>query len=159
MLASKFIKAASIGILALSATAAVSATPFQSFGEADVPQVVRFAEASAEATVAKGSFEGRSKHITSGETYILKTRAGYALVLADNFSLDGAPGPVLGFGNDGKYDKASYVADLESDTGRQVYPLAAGFNPANFNEVYVWCEDFSVPLGVAKLTFKTDIPT
>lgn len=158
MSVSKIIKAASLGILALSATAAATTAPFANFGEPNVPQVVRFAEASAQATVAKGSFKGKSKHITTGETYILKTRAGYALVLSDDFFLDGAPTPVLGFGNNGKYDKASYVADLESNTGRQVYPLAVGFNPSNFNEVYVWCEDFSVPLGVAKLTFKTGAP-
>lgn len=158
MSVSKFIKAASLGILALSATALASTAPFQGVGEPDVPQVVRFAEASAEATFATGSFKGRSKHITSGEAHILKTRSGYALVLSDNFFLDGAPAPVLGFGNNGKYDKSSTFADLEANKGRQVYPLPAGLTPANFNEVYVWCEDFSIPLGVAKLTFKTDIP-
>jgi hypothetical protein len=102
--------------------------------------------------VLQGSFEGRSKHVTSGEAYIMKTASGYALVLADNFFLDGAPGPVLGFGNDGQYIKASQFADLDKKSGRQTYTLPADFTPGQFNEVYVWCEDFSVPLGVATLT-------
>ncbi len=101
--------------------------------------------------ISQGSFEGRSKHVTSGEAYIMKTDTGYALVLADNFFLDGAPGPVLGFGNDGEYIKASQFADLDKKSGRQTYTLPATFTPGQFNEVYVWCEDFSVPLGVAKL--------
>lgn len=101
--------------------------------------------------IAQGSFEGRSKHVTSGETYIMKTDSGYALVLADNFFLDGAPSPVLGFGNNGKYMKTSQFAELDKKSGRQTYTLPADFTPGQFNEVYVWCEDFSVPLGVATL--------
>ena len=104
--------------------------------------------------ISQGSFEGRAKHVTSGETYIMKTSNGYALVLADNFFLDGAPGPVLGFGHNGKYVKASQFADLDKKSGRQTYTLPADFTPGQFNEVYVWCEQFSVPLGIAQLASK-----
>lgn len=130
-----------IGSSAVShAVSASAATPAQVEAPAISPNVVQ-----------QGSFEGRSKHVTSGEAYIMKTSTGYALVLADNFFLDGAPGPVLGFGNNGQYVKGSQFADLDKKSGRQTYTLPADFTPGQFNEVYVWCEDFSVPLGVATL--------
>lgn len=34
----------------------------------------------------------------------------------------------------------------------QNYQLLAGFTPTEFSEVCVWCEKFSVLLGVAKLS-------
>lgn len=101
--------------------------------------------------IAQGEFEGRSDHVTSDETYILKTDSGYALVLSNDFFLDGAPTPVLGFGKDGEYVKSSQFAKLDKKTGRQTYTLPADFTPSQFNEVYVWCERFSIPLGVAKI--------
>ncbi len=106
----------------------------------------------SENLVAQGAFEGRSDHITSGDAYIMKTTSGYALVLSDAFFLDGAPTPVLGFGNNGDYVKASQFAKLEKNKGRQTYTLPADFTPGQFNEIYVWCERFDIPLGVAALS-------
>jgi len=110
---------------------------------------VQTVEAKAE---LRGSFEGRSKHVTSGEVSIVKTATGYDLVLADNFFLDGAPTPVIGFGNNGKYDKSTTFTKLNKDTGRQTYTLPEGFNPANFSQVFIWCDRFSIPLGVATIS-------
>jgi hypothetical protein len=99
-----------------------------------------------------GSFEGRSDHETRGTATIVKTEAGYELRLSSDFYLDGAPGPVVGFGQGGEYIEASELGDLQRKRGSQTYPLPADFIPANYSEVFVWCEDFSVPLGVASLT-------
>jgi len=62
---------------------------------------------------------------------LVKTGSGYALNFAADFSLDGAPDPIVAVGS---------------------YALPASFSPANFSEVYVWCEKFNVPLGVATLS-------
>ena len=35
--------------------------------------------------------------------------------------------------------------------GEQTYTVPASINVDDFNEVYVWCRRFSVPLGVAAL--------
>ncbi len=109
------------------------------------------ASANAGETVSKGSFEGRSDHITTGNVEIVKAHDGsYKVILADNFSLDGAPDPKIAFGKDG-VDKGTIFAPLKNKTGKQEYIVPASINPANFNEIYIWCEKFSVPLGVASL--------
>ncbi len=98
-----------------------------------------------------GEFSGRSDHVTTGGVSVVESATGYQLVLADDFSLDGAPDPTLGFGKDGAFDEESQFSALNSISGGQVYDLPASFDPSAYNEVYVWCEQFSVPLGVAPL--------
>lgn len=109
------------------------------------------AEAGGEKIVAQGTFEGRSKHVTTGGATVLKNGAGHILVLEEDFSLDGAPAPTIGFGNAGEFDKATEFSKLNSNTGKQTYQLPASVDPSKYDEVYIWCTDFSVPLGVAKL--------
>ena len=69
--------------------------------------------------------------------------------ISDIERLDGVPDPVLGFGKDG-YVKATQFSKLNAKAGLQVYALPAEFDVATYNEVYVWCAKFGVPLGVAK---------
>lgn len=107
---------------------------------------------SASNAVVTGTFSGASNHVTTGRADIIKTDTGYALVLSDDFYLDGAPDPVIGFGTDGAYKAASQFTDLSKKRGGQRYDLPANFIPANFNQVFIWCERFSVPLGIANLT-------
>jgi len=103
-------------------------------------------------SVATGTFEGRSDHITTGRATIEKTATGYQLTFAGDFSLDGAPDPVVALGNGETYLVANKLGSLKNKTGAQTYTLPASFTPGQFSEVYVWCEKFSVPLGVAVLT-------
>ena len=140
-----------------SALAFISLTPvLANANEASAFNQTVTAEISLEATqsdaVSKGNFEGRSKHVTSGQASIVKTATGYDLVLADNFFLDGAPSPVLGFGNNDAYDTSSTFSKLNKKEGGQTYTLPSGFTPGQYSQVFVWCEDFSVPLGVATLS-------
>ena len=101
--------------------------------------------------VASGSFEGASGHETSGNVTIRKTADGLVVELEDNFDFDGAPDPKLGFGKDGAYDPGSQISHLNSNKGHQVYELPASVDPEAYNQFYVWCEKYSVPLGVADL--------
>ncbi len=100
--------------------------------------------------VARGNFEGASGHVTSGGVTVEKTAEGYVVVLEDDFSFDGAPDPQLGLGRNG-YDGSTRFGKLESNSGKQSYTLPAGIDASQYDEVWVWCEKFSVPLGVAKL--------
>lgn len=103
------------------------------------------------AEVRKGEFVGKSDHITTGNVKVKKVANGYIVKLADNFSLDGAPAPRVGFGKDGKYDESAELGTLVSIKGKQVYVVPASVDVSKYNEVYIWCEQFSVPLGVATL--------
>lgn len=101
--------------------------------------------------VASGSFSGLSDHVTSGRVTVRQTGDGYVVVLEEDFSLDGAPDPTLGFGDGEQFLTDTQFSDLRSNTGRQVYELPAELDPTQYAEIYVWCEQFSVPLGVAAL--------
>ena len=108
--------------------------------------------ASSAQTVSKGNFSGRSDHITTGQVSLERTANGYQLRFASDFSLDGAPDPVVALGNGETYVAANKLDVLKNKTGAQVYQLPASFTPGQFSQVYVWCEKFSVPLGVADLS-------
>ena len=101
--------------------------------------------------VSSGEFVGKSDHITTGKVTITKVANGYLVKLGKDFSLDGAPAPRVGFGKDGKYDTNAQIGELVSKTGKQVYLIPANVDLSKYNEVYIWCEKFSVPLGVAAL--------
>ncbi len=106
---------------------------------------------AASSIITQGTFTGASDHVTTGGISVVKTESGAILVLESDFSLDGAPDPKLGFGKDGKYDAKSKIAHLGKIKGLQVYKIPASVDPSKYNELYVWCEKFNVPLGVAKL--------
>ena len=107
------------------------------------------AEAGA---VSKGTFTGLSNHITTGGVEIIKNDDGsHTVVLASDFTFDGAPDPRVGFGKNGKYDKATGMGLLKSLNGKQSYTVPAGVDPAAYNEVYIFCLKFNVPLGVASI--------
>ena len=115
---------------------------------------VEAAENAAETTViATGTFEGRSDHVVSGSVELVESGGRYFINLADDFSLDGAPDPKVGLGSDG-YDPATKAGHLEFLTGASSYEVGAGIDVLAYNEVYIWCERFSVPLGLAQLQFQ-----
>lgn len=102
--------------------------------------------------VSSGTFTGESDHITTGGVEIIKNADGsHTIVLGDDFSLDGAPDPRVGLGKDGHFNGNTDSGKLGNLTGSQSFVVPAGIDVADFNEVYIWCEKFSVPLGVAKL--------
>ncbi len=108
--------------------------------------------AQAGETVHKtGTFTGASDHVTTGTVSIVTTNEGTFVVLGEDFSLDGAPDPHVSLGNNGTWDAATEAGLLENLTGAQSYKLPDGISPADYNEVYIWCVKYSVPLGVAQL--------
>ena len=123
--------------VAIAATAAILAGPGTALAGEDV--------------LASGTFKGASSHTTSGTVTIRKTDDGVVVVLEEDFEFDGAPDPKLGFGKDGRYDRASQVSHLGSNKGRQVYEIPGHVEPEVYNEFYVWCEKYNVPLGIADL--------
>lgn len=102
--------------------------------------------------LSSGTFIGKSDHVTKGAASIEKDAEGnYVVVLGEDFSLDGAPDPKVGLGKDG-YQKEAKLGNLEKKKGKQIYKIPAGLDPSEFNEIWIWCEKFNVPLGVATLS-------
>lgn len=104
------------------------------------------------ARTATGSFVGASGHETTGSVSVYRTQAGWVVGLDPDFRHDGAPDPVVGLGAGGEYDPASKLGPLRSNTGDQSYALPANVDIGDYQQVYIWCEEFAVPLGVADLT-------
>lgn len=98
-----------------------------------------------------GTFTGLSNHVTTGTASIVKEDSGYFIVLGDDFTFDGAPDPKVALGKDGKYDPSTLIELLRSNSGAQKYAVPASIDVSEFNEVYIWCEKYSVGLGVAAL--------
>lgn len=93
-----------------------------------------------------GTFVGKSNHITTGTAEI----AGQTVNLLADFTFDGAPDPKVSLGKDG-HRKEWILEPLRSNSGAQSYQVPAGINLDEVNEVWIWCERFNVPLGVAKI--------
>lgn len=121
-----------------------------------VPDPVHSRPAKAETTaevVARGRFEGRSGHDVGGTVRLLRDGHLWTLELGDDFFLDGAPAPSVGFGDGGWRAETRFV-ELESRrrlTGVRRLAVPASLDPSAFTQVWLWCDRFDVPLGVAEL--------
>ncbi len=101
-------------------------------------------------TIASGTFTGAKGHQSAGAVEILKKDGQTIVRFASDFSLDGAPDPKIGFGKNGYVD-GTIISKLEKLSGAQDYVVPASVDVSRFTEVWLWCEKFGVPLGVAKL--------
>ena len=81
---------------------------------------------------------------------MIETDNGYVVLLEQDFSLDGAPDPKLGFGRKGVRAFKKF-SELRTDEGIQAYSIPASIDPKKYDLLWVWCEKFNVPLGVAEL--------
>lgn len=100
---------------------------------------------------ATGTFKGLKGHVTTGTASIIRSGKSWAISLGSDFTFDGAPDPQIAFGNNGKYAKGTNFAKLSKNRGAQVYVVPKNLDVGDYLEVYIWCEKFTVPLGVAKL--------
>lgn len=104
-----------------------------------------------ESALHTGAFSGRNDHVVTGTVTIVQAGDKQFLILDPTFSLDNAPDPKIGFGTDDTYDTATTFTPLEKKTGAQRYEIPSSIDPSEYNQVYIWCEEFSVALGVAPI--------
>lgn len=97
-----------------------------------------------------GVFLGASGHKASGHVQVVKDGDEAKVVLKDDFTLQEAPAPRLAWGKDG-YKRGTIFATLAKFKGAQEYTVPAGTDLGQFNELWIWCEKFDVPLASAKL--------
>lgn len=98
-----------------------------------------------------GTFTGLSNHITTGGVEVVKADGGWEIHLKDDFTFDGAPDPRVGFGKNGTFVDPTDFEPLRKNAGAQVYKVPADIDPAEFDNVFIWCRKFSVPLGFASI--------
>jgi hypothetical protein len=111
------------------------------------------ATAAAPAAFAGGhgrlfKFSGINNHTATGTAEIV----GNTVHLLDDFVFDGAPDPRIALGNNGTYDPKtlhSLVLQPGQYTGASSWELTPSVNPDEYNEVWLWCEKFSVGLAIA----------
>ena len=95
-----------------------------------------------------GTFGGVNNHTVTGTAEI----AGDMVNLLGDFTFDGAPDPKVALGRDGTYDPATIMGPLENFTGASSFTVPDGISSDDYNEVWIWCEEFNVGLGVAPIT-------
>lgn len=100
--------------------------------------------------INSASFTGQGGHTVSGEVQIIKKGEIHYLVLQDNFKFDGAPDPKIGFSKNDEFSEDTLFSGLNLDEGKQIYRLPFDFNPANYDEVTIWCDKFNAFLAEAK---------
>ena len=97
-----------------------------------------------------GTFKGVSTYRAQGEIQIVTSGGVTKIILPQNFSVSGVPDPKLGFGNNG-YKAGTLFANLNRNSGTQEYVVPANVDLSKFNEIWIWCERFSVAIAVARL--------
>ena len=138
-----------LGLLAMGGAASLAACARTPSTEAGAATAAAAAPQGGTVT-ARGTFTGASNHVTRGHARIVFAGGKVFVELEDDFFFDGAPDPKVGLGRGG-FDPDTLLAPLASNTGAQAYTLKPGLDIADYDEVWIWCERFSVPLGVAKL--------
>jgi hypothetical protein len=99
---------------------------------------------------AKGRFQGAGGHYATGSVSITASGGVTRLIFNRDFKLGRYPDPKIGFGNNG-YKTGTIIAPLKRNLGGQTYVIPARIDLKKYNQVWLWCERFNVPLAVARL--------
>lgn len=120
----------------------------------------KFAAAAGAATLVTPAFagdKGRSGKFTKKNNYsvggsaeLVQEGDSYVVKLSDDFTFGNAPDPKIALGRNG-YDKNTLMGLLKSNKGASSYQVPASINANDYNEIWIWCEQYNVPLAVAPL--------
>ena len=107
------------------------------------------------ADARKGTFSGRQGYNVSGTVKVKKVDGKTKVVLGDDYLFDQSKNPPdikIGFGNGEKYAKGSKIHDkLSVKKGSATFEVPTGIDVDKYSELYIYCEQFTVILGVASL--------
>ncbi|HBP01383.1 MAG: hypothetical protein UY41_C0011G0030 [Candidatus Moranbacteria bacterium GW2011_GWE1_49_15] len=101
--------------------------------------------------VSQGTFMGKAGHSASGTARIIETDGKKYVRFESDFKVTNGPDLFVHFGKDGEYSASAQLGALKGNEGSQNYEITSDIDPADFDEVWVWCRAFSVPFGVAEL--------
>ncbi len=110
-------------------------------------------KASKVLTTARGSFVGTQKFQVTGTTEVFRQNGEWFIRLGPGFSESGAPDPKVALGNkaSGGYVPGTILGLIQAN-GESVYKLTPGLDIGDYDQVWIWCERFNVPIGHADLT-------
>ena len=105
--------------------------------------------------VRKGSLSGRKGYNVSGSVQVKKVGGKTKVVLGDDYIFDPAKNPPdikIGFGSGETYAKGSKIHDkLTVKKGTATFEVPASIDTDKYDELYIYCEQFTVILAVAPL--------
>ncbi len=103
--------------------------------------------------VRTGTFASVNNKSGSGGVTVTQNPDGSSTVtLGENFVVQNGPALYVAFSDSGIVDTNAYIAPLQSFSGAQTYTVPANIDPAKYNQVMIWCHEFSVAFAVADLT-------
>ena len=113
------------------------------------------AKPSFAGSTRQGQLSGRQGYNVKG-TVEVKTEGGQTtVVLGSNYVFDPAKNPPdikIGFGSGERYAKGSKIHEkLTVKSGAASFVVPAGIDTDGYDELYIYCEQFSVILAVAPL--------
>ena len=102
-----------------------------------------------------GSLSGRKGYNVAGTVNVKKAGGKTTVVFEDNYQFDPNKNPPdikISFGNGESYVKGSKIHDkLTIKKGAASFEVPAGIDTDKYNELYIYCEKFTVILAVAPL--------
>lgn len=105
--------------------------------------------------IRKGTLSGRQGYNVSGTVKVKKKDGKTVVHLAEDYVFDPSKNPPdikIGFGTGETYAKGSKIHDkLTVKKGAASFDVPAGLDIDAYDELYIYCEQFSVILGVAPL--------
>ena len=125
--------------LAAAATAAVGATP-----------------TFAGDKIRKGTLSGRQGYNVTGTVEVKVVDGKTKVVLGEDYVFDPTKNPPdikIGFGSGEKYAKGSKIHEkLDVKAGTATFEVPADIDASKYDELYIYCEQFTVILAVAPLS-------
>lgn len=102
-----------------------------------------------------GTFSGRKGYKASGGVSVVKDGGSTKVILSDNYLFDQSKNPPdikIAFGNGERYAKGSHIHNkLKVKKGSATFNVPAGIDTDKYSELYIYCEQFTVILAVARL--------
>jgi len=109
----------------------------------------------AAAAKRTGQLSGRQGYKVKGTVAVAKKGGQTTVILESDYLFDPNKNPPdikIGFGNNGKYAKGSKIHNkLTVKKGAASFKVPKGIDTDKYSELYIYCEQFTVILAVAKL--------
>ncbi len=98
-----------------------------------------------------GYFSGIGSHHASGHAVIETNAKGHAVLTIHKASIDKVPDGRVYLAKEFDYRNGVEVGKLTTFTGDLHFAIPASVNVADYNTVVVWCKQFDVGIGQARL--------